>query len=114
MQRSGATLNPAFVTPTTYSTVSDFPKWMLALAFVNLASLLTSIFFLFGAEPFGTSESTLVRFLLYIATQLLWLVPIALFFLSLNTYRRGYERMGAAIAVAGDAVTILSIALLLA
>ncbi len=92
--------------------MSDFPKWMLALAFVNLASLFTSIFFLFGAEPFGTSENSFVRFVLYIATQLLWLVPIALFFLSLNTYRRGYERIGTALALAGDAVTVISIALL--
>ncbi len=85
---------------------------MLALAFVNLASLFTSIFFLFGAEPFGTSESSFIRFLLYIATQLLWLVPIALFFLSLNTYRRGYERTGTALALTGDVVTIISIVLL--
>ncbi len=92
--------------------MSDFPKWMLTLAFINLASLLTSIFFLFGAEPFGTSENTFVRFLLYVATQLLWMLPIALFFLGLSTFRRGYERLGTSLVIAGDIITLGSIALL--
>lgn len=86
---------------------------MLALAGFNLISALLSIFFLFGAEPFGTSDSSIVRFLLYIAAQLFWLLPIVLFFISLDTYRRGYERIAATLAATGDAITVIAAALLL-
>lgn len=86
--------------------MSDFPKWMLALAGVNLLPVLASPFFLFGVMPFGTHEHAAVRFLLYLATQLLWALPLALFFVSLDYYRRGFERAGVALAATGVAVTI--------
>lgn len=93
--------------------MSDFPKWMLALAGVNLLPLLLSMFYLFGAAPFGTSDSSWCRFLLYVLTQMLWLVPLVLFFASLEAYRRGYERWGVSLALVGVAVTVAGIVLLL-
>ena len=47
-----------------------FPKWMLALAGVNLIPVLLSPFYMFGGlQPFGTSDSTFVRFLLYMLSS---------------------------------------------
>jgi len=85
--------------------MSDFPKWMLALAGVSLLPLLACPLYIWAAQPFGTSESHFVRFLLSLLTQLLWIVPAALFFLSLELYRRGWERWGVAVAVAGALVS---------
>ena len=92
--------------------MSDFPKWMLALAGISLLPVLLSPFYLFGLQPFGTSPSALVRFLLYVATQLLWLLPLILFFISLDLYRRGYERLGIAAALLGAALTATALWLL--
>lgn len=72
---------------------------MLALAGISLLPVIISPLYLFGAQPFGTSESAFVRFLLYVATQLLWLLPLLLFFFSLDLYRRGYCRAGVLLAV---------------
>lgn len=86
--------------------MSDFPKWLLALAAVSLLPVLAVPFYLFGAMPFGTSESGIVRFLLYLATQLLWAVPLTLFFVSLDAWRRGYERRSVGLAVLGAVVSL--------
>lgn len=95
--------------------MSDYPKWMLALAGISLLPVLASPFYLFGLQPFGTSDSAFIRFALYLLTQLLWLVPLCLFFVCLDLYRRGYERMGviltalsALIAVGGGFLAFLS------
>ena len=58
--------------------MSEFPKWLLALAGLSLIPLLACPLFLFGAQPFGTSQYGIVRFLLYLLTQLLWLLIGAL------------------------------------
>lgn len=87
----------------------DFPRWLLALSFVSLVPLLLCPLFLFGAHPFGTSESTFVSFLLYVLTQLLWLVPIVLFFTGLELYRRGAEWAGIAIEAVSAAASIAAI-----
>lgn len=86
--------------------MSDFPKWLLALAGISLLPVLLSPFYLFGASPFGTSDSSFVRFLLYVCTQLLWLLPLLLFFFSLDLYRRGYERAGIVITVLSAVIAI--------
>lgn len=70
------------------------------------------MFYLFGATPFGTSESSFIRFLLYVLTQMLWLVPLPLFFFSLDLYRRGYERIGITLASIGCLITITGTILL--
>lgn len=86
--------------------MSDFPKWLLALAGVSVIPSLVCPLYLFGAHPFGLSDSHFVRFLLYILTQTLWLVPLALFFVSLDQYRRGWERRGIFIAIASALIAI--------
>lgn len=85
---------------------------MLALAGVNLLPVVLSMFYLFGATPFGTSESSFIRFLLYVLTQMLWLVPLLLFFFSLDLYRRGYGRIGITLASIGCLITITGTILL--
>lgn len=94
--------------------MSDFPKWMLALAGINLIPVLICPFFLFGIMPFGTSTNGFVNFLLYLATQLLWIVPLALFFISLDYYRRGFEKTGITFALIGLSVTVWALLTLMA
>lgn len=92
--------------------MNDFPKWLLALAGTNLIPILLCPFFLFGLQPFGTSDSGLVRFLLYLLTNLLWIVPILLFFVSLTLYRRCFELPAIVVAVIGLLFTVADIWLL--
>ena len=93
--------------------MSDFPKWMLALAGTNLIPLLMCPLFLFGEfHPFGTSEISAFNFLLYILTNLLWVVPFLLFFVSLHLYRRCFEKPGIVVAVVGLLLTLVDIWLL--
>lgn len=94
--------------------MKDFPRWMLALAFTCLVPILICPLYLFGGlHLFGTTNYTLVNFLLYLLQNLLWVVPIGAFFLSLDLYRRGFERMGVAIAILGIVLAALSIAVVL-
>lgn len=79
---------------------------MLALAGFSLLPVLLSPFYLFGAHPLGTSENGFVRFLLYLATQGFWFVPLLLFFSSLDQYRRGFEKTGIAIALISAAIAL--------
>jgi len=92
--------------------MNDFPKWMLALAGTNLIPILLCPFFLFGLQPFGTSDSGVVRFLLYLLTNLLWIVPILLFFASLTLYRRCFELPAIVVAAIGLLFTVADIWLL--
>ena len=92
--------------------MSEFPKWLLGLAGLSLIPLLCCPLFLFGGTPFGTSEYMIVRFLLYLATQILWLAPLATFFIGLGLWRRGYERAGVTINVLGVVLSVLAFLLL--
>ena len=92
--------------------MSEFPKKILALAALSLIPLLLAPLFLFGAQPFGTAESKIGASLLYLATQLLWVLPIALFFVGLDFYRRGFERIGVAVLLCGAAITAAGCVLL--
>lgn len=84
--------------------MSDYPKWLLALAGVSLLPLLACPLYIWGAQPFGTSDSHFIRFLLSLLTQLLWIVPLTLFFVCLELYRRGWERAGIAVAAVSAAI----------
>ena len=92
--------------------MSEFPKKILALAALSLIPLLLAPLFLFGAQPFGTAESKVGAFFLYLATQLLWVLPIALFFVGLDYYCRGFERIGIAVLLCGAAITATGCVLL--
>ena len=82
--------------------MSLYPKWLLALASINLLSLLLSVFYLFGGvQPFGTSYNGMVRFLLYVVAQLLWLLPVGCFFGSLRAHDHGHPVLAALVALAG-------------
>lgn len=85
----------------------DLPKWLLALAFFNVLSLLSSVFLLFGNYmPFGYIENGVVRVLAYIALQLLWVLPIASFFAGIMCYDYGHRRLGPLILVVGNLLTL--------
>ena len=85
----------------------QFPWWMLALAFLNLWPAVACPLFLFGGlHPFGTSTSAWLNGLLYVLTNLLWVAPVLVFFLSLDLYRRGWEWQGACVATVGQLLTV--------
>lgn len=92
----------------------EYPKWLLAMAFTGLTSVLTSPFYMFaGIHLFGESENGFVSFLLYILQNLLWVLPVLLFFACLEFYRIGMQRTGVVLAVVSIAVSALCFALLL-
>ncbi|MBR1387268.1 MAG: hypothetical protein IJ553_02530 [Alloprevotella sp.] len=94
--------------------MKDFPRWVLALAFFNLIPVLLSVFFLFGGiAPFGTSSHALVRLLLYVCANLLWLVPALTFFFGLDIYRRGWEKWGVLILALGNVLTVIDLLILI-
>lgn len=95
--------------------MKEFPILLLILAFLCLVPVLWGMsFYLFGAvQPFGTSLSAWLRPVLYFAAQLLWLVPMALFFVSLNEYRRGYTIRAYATAIIGSTIGLISLLLIL-
>ena len=93
--------------------MSLYPKWLLALAGLNLLSLLLSVFYLFGGvQPFGTSDNAVVRFLLYVAAQLLWLAPIGCFFGALRAHDYQHPVLAALIALGGICLLVASASLL--
>lgn len=94
--------------------MSDFPKWLLALAGINLLPLIVCPLFLFGDfHPFGTSDIGIANFLLYLLTNLLWVIPALIFFGSLELYRRCYELPAIVLAVLGVLLTVGDFILLL-
>ncbi|MBR6926380.1 MAG: hypothetical protein IKH52_04140 [Bacteroidaceae bacterium] len=94
--------------------MSLYPKWLLALAGANLLSVLLSVFYLFGGvQPLGTSENGLIRFLLFLTTQLLWLAPIVCFFGALRAHDYRHPQLAASIALFGLLILALSVWLLI-
>lgn len=94
--------------------MSDFPKWLLALAGTNLIPALLCPFFLIGGVmPFGEGSNGFTHFLLYLLTNLLWVVPILLFFVGLELYRRCFELPGITVNVIGLLITLLDFWILL-
>lgn len=84
------------------------------MAFAELIPALLCPLYLFGgAAPWGTSDSAFVRFLLYLLTQVLWLLPVFAFFFGLDIYRRGWKRYGIAIVLTGDIIAALGFWMLL-
>mgnify|MGYP000176332491 CR=1 FL=1 len=85
---------------------------MLALALLCFFPWFVVLSCLFGGQRFGTAESKVGAFFLYLATQLLWVLPIASFFVGLDYYRRGFERIGIAVLLCGAAITAAGCVLL--
>lgn len=91
----------------------DFPQWLLAMTFTSLASVLTSPFYMFGGlHVFGESHYGVINFLYYILQNLLWVLPVLLFFATLEFYRIGMKRTGISIACISLVVAALSFVLL--
>lgn len=94
--------------------MQGFPKCLLFVAFFNLVSLLLSVFFLFGGlHVFGTSGNSFLKLLLYIAEQLLWLLPVASFFASLKLHDYDKKAASYLVAAAGCALTILNLCIVI-
>ena len=60
--------------------MSQYPKWFLAINFPNIIFAMAMMtFFMFGGvHPFGDVDSVFWSFIIYLFTQLLWIVPIVL------------------------------------
>lgn len=83
------------------------------MAFAGLSSVLTSPFYMFGGlHIFGESETGFVNFLLYVFQNLLWVLPVLLFFATLEFYRIGMKRTGVAVAVTSLIIAALCYLLL--
>lgn len=88
--------------------MSQYPKWFLAISFPNvIVAMMLMIFFLFGGiHPFGDVDALFWSFILYLFTQLLWIVPVVLFFLSIFAWGGARERLAVGCCVAGWVVNI--------
>ncbi len=94
--------------------MKDYPKWLLALAFLNIIPVFLSVFFLFGGLfKAPSSWGTFIGLLIYLLVNLLWILPILAFFIGLNDYRRGFQKRGTAILVLGNLLTLLDILFIL-
>lgn len=91
--------------------MKEFPWPLRILAGLCLAPALWGIlFYSIGmVRPFGSSSNIVLALLLYLLNQLVWLVPVAMFFVSLNEYRRGYNTRAYCCAVAGVALAVISL-----
>lgn len=96
--------------------MNQYPKWLLALIFPGvIIPAGTMIFYLFGGvRPFGSSDHWFWDFMLYLLPQLLWVVPVISFFLSLFLW--GWMREKAAIftGIVGLIISIASVFILIA
>lgn len=90
--------------------MSDFPKWLLALAGVSLLPTVVSPFFLFAAPG---ADGGFTGLLAYVGVQLFWLVPLLLFFVSLDRYRRGYYRLGIVLAALSALLAVGALTMLI-
>ena len=94
--------------------MKDYPKWLLAFAFLNIIPVFLSVFFLFGGLfKAPSSWGTFIGLLIYLLVNLLWILPILAFFIGLNDYRRGFQKRGTAILVLGNLLTLLDILFIL-
>lgn len=91
--------------------MKEFPLPLRILSLLCLLPALWGItlYLWGGVMPFGTSPSALGRLLCYGAAQALWIVPVVLFFVSLNEERRGYRWRAYLFAVTGVAVGAYSL-----
>lgn len=93
--------------------MKEFPWPLRILAGLCLTPALWGIlFYTIGAvRPFGSHENVFLSLLLYLISQLVWLCPVAMFFVSLNEHRRGYYTRAYCCAVIGVALAVVSFVL---
>lgn len=95
--------------------MSQYPKWFLTLNFPNIIiPMIVMIFYMFGGvHPFGDVDNFFWSFVIYIFTQLLWIVPIILFFISLLSWGWMREKAALFTACAGWIINFIACYLLL-
>lgn len=95
--------------------MNQYPKWLLALNFPNILLAFVSMTLLMfgGVHPFGHVDSTFWSFMIYLLSQLLWVLPILTFFISLLSW--GYTRYNIAVgtAIFGWIINITTLSLLI-
>lgn len=93
--------------------MQDFPKWMLVIAGLNLVGVFLAPLFLFGGvRPLGQAENIVLQFAQYLFVQSMWFIPLLLFFISLDRYRRGWRTRGVTLALSGVAIETFGVYLL--
>ena len=85
--------------------MSDFPKWLLALAGISLLPVLLSPFYLFGAHLWHKRQRFSPSSALYLYAVALAASPVIVLF-SLDLYRRGFERAGISLAVCSALIAV--------
>lgn len=87
--------------------MKDYPRWYLALAFLTLWPVLITPILLFGRlQPFGYLSSSVLRILVYVGIQSMWIVPVIAFFKALTYYREDHRTLGVSITLGTMAFTI--------
>lgn len=91
--------------------MSQYPKWFLALNFPNIIiAMMTMIFFMFGGiHPFGDVDNWFWSFVIYMFCQLFWILPIALFFVSVLSWGWIRERLALVTCSFGWAINITAL-----
>lgn len=95
--------------------MSQYPKWFLAINFPNvIIPLFTMVFFMFGGiHPFGDVDSWFWSFFIYLFTQFLWILPIALFFISIISWGWIREKIALATCSIAWIINIVAIFIIL-
>lgn len=91
--------------------MNQYPKWLLALNFPNiLLAFVTMTFLMFGGvHPFGNVDSWYWSFIIYLITQLMWILPIGTFFFSLFCWGYTREKLSVGTAILGWAVNLATL-----
>lgn len=93
----------------------QYPKWLLCILLPSLLIPIgTSIFYLFGGIHFYPEKENVVFCIIqYVVIQLLWLLPLVLFFSSLYLCKQGKERASYIIALVALLLCSISIVVLI-
>lgn len=92
--------------------MSQYPKWFLALNFPNIIIpvFVTMICLMFGGvHPFGNVDSWFWSFIIYIFTQIFWIFPVALFFISTLAWGGMREKIAIGTALAGWVFNLIAL-----
>ena len=95
--------------------MSQYPKWFLAINFPNIIiAMITMTFFMFGGvHPFGDVDNWFWSFIIYLLTQLFWIIPIASFFISVISWGWMREKIAIFACICGWIVNAVGAAIIL-
>lgn len=93
--------------------MNQYPKWLLAMNLPNIVvPMCVMIFYMFGYSIANGLDSMFWEFILYLLQQLLWIVPLSTFFLSLLAWGMYHERGSVVIAIFGWLFNTVAVLLL--